>query len=57
MKGTKEKMVRLRQATVVTFEGPGSDWICVMRGTREETPPPTTRGRYKGASRRREGRA
>jgi hypothetical protein len=36
MPRTKERTVRLENATVVTFEGPGSEWICVIRGTGAE---------------------
>src|SRR5205809_232633 len=31
----KEKTVKLESARLVMFEGPGSEWVCVLRGTRK----------------------
>jgi hypothetical protein len=35
MRLPREKRIRLERVTLVTFEGPGTEWICVIRGTRQ----------------------
>lgn len=53
----REKAIQLDHITLVTFEGPGSEWICVVRGHRvREATPPKKRPRS-SQPRRREGRA
>jgi hypothetical protein len=53
----KEKTVRLEQATIVIFEGPGTEWTCVLRGTRPENQPASGRRRRPTRRRKREGHA
>lgn len=53
----KKRIVRLQGATVVIFDGPGTDWVCLMRGTRAASQPDATRGHARGGQRPRERRA
>jgi hypothetical protein len=45
MRNVKERTTRLENATVVTFEGPGSEWVCVIRGTSAADEQPQKRER------------
>jgi hypothetical protein len=53
----RERTMRLQHAIVVTFDGPGRDWVCIMRGTREEPAHGASPRRFKSGHRRREGGA
>jgi hypothetical protein len=39
----KESRVKLVQATVLTLDGPGDEWLMLCRGVRAPAPPKQTR--------------
>jgi len=57
MASWREKSVKLERATVVIFEGPGAEWVCILRGTRERGQRRAKGARRPSPIRRREGRA